>query len=400
MTLFGKNRVWIVLALAMVLRIVWAVLVPVHPLSDAAMYDQFARSIVGGQGYALSDGALTAYWPVGASALLAGAYAIFGPGGLATVMLNLVLGGLLVLVTQLLAERRFGPRAGVVAGLMIALWPTWIAMTTFPSSELPCALFVFSAMLAWSDTRLSSVVRVAIATALLVAAGFMRPTVLPLIAALPLMDILRHRSVRRTAREMLVALVVMVTLIAPWAIRNYHVLGEPVPVSTNFGVNLWMGNNARSTGLFMEFPETGLPTGEIERDAAFKKMAIDHIKSNPGHYLQLSVQRAIATFSKETVGIYWNDQGLPEVLLTPLKVISTLYWYLALVVGLYGLFFLVRRDRWLVLADPLILASGLVIAVAILVVGGDRYHLLLDPILSILAGFGFHRKSAPAPATD
>ena len=39
-----------------------------------------------------------------------------------------------------------------------------------------------------------------------------------------------------------------IIVIMPWMIRNYRTFGEIIPITTNGGVNLWIGNNPKATG--------------------------------------------------------------------------------------------------------------------------------------------------------
>src|SRR6266566_322816 len=68
----------VIMATALLLRLIWAAWVPVDPVSDGVLYDAFAQSIAAGHGYAFADGTLTEYWPVGTSAVYALLYHTFG----------------------------------------------------------------------------------------------------------------------------------------------------------------------------------------------------------------------------------------------------------------------------------------------------------------------------------
>lgn len=375
---------------AIAARIVWALLVPVHSMSDAAMYDAFARQIAAGRGYVFPDGTVTAYWPVGAGALYGGVYRLFGPSAAGVVGVNLLMGTALAGVTAALAGKRFGARAGLAAGLLVALWPVWIEFTTVLSSELPCVLFLMLALLVRVLDRPGPVARAALSTACLVASAYMRPIVLPLVPLLPVLDLLQHRDWRRTARELLGALVVTALLITPWALRNRAAFGHPVPISTNFGPNLWMGNNDRSNGGYMGLPTAGVPTNEVARDAYFKRQATNFIKAHPGRFVALCLARIRLSFDRETIGLAWNEEGVADAVKTPLKLLSTLYWYALALLGLAGFALLVERS-WRQFFDPLTATVALVVAVAVLVVGMDRYHVVADPVLAIWAAVALER---------
>ncbi len=383
-----RRPLTIILLAAFALRLVWALLVPVIPQSDASMYDGFARQILAGHGYVFSGGNPTAYWPVGASALYAAAYAIFGIGGLGVAIPNILIGTAMAGAGYGIARARFGDRAGLIAGLLIACWPIWIEFATVPNSEMPCVLLLMLAILLRTagdknDDRSRWLLRNLLAAACLAGSAYMRPIVMPLFVALPLFDWLRHRDWKRTALDLVATLLVAAIVIGPWALRNKALFGHLVPVSTNFGANLWMGNNPAAYGGYMPLPKIAI-ANEVERDRYFKQTAVDFIKTHPGRYLALSAHRVPLSLDRETIGVSWNSLGLPDAMLTPLKAVSSAYWLAVLVLGIAG-FVLLMRQSWLALFDPVIVAIGLVFALATLVVGGDRYHLPADPFIAIAA---------------
>jgi hypothetical protein len=197
---------------------------------------------------------------------------------------------------------------------------------------------------------------------------------------------------RSAAVNTLVALVVAATMLSPWAIRNQALFDRPVLVSANFGANLWMGNNPHSDGSYMPLPD-GLPADEIERDSLLGKQAMTYIIANPLRYAQLSLSRLLDSFGRETVGVAWNEQGLPEFAAMPLKLVSSAYWLLMLALCIFGVCSHVveRPNR---LFDPLVIAPGLFAAIAVLVVGGDRYHFGMMPFVAIYAAYAIVRGEA------
>jgi len=371
-----------VLLLAFLLRLIWALLVPVSPVSDSSIYDIFAREIAAGHGYAFPDGTPTVYWPVGPSALYGGAYALFGTHGAVVAGLNLVMGVALVGGIQMLARRTFGARVGLIAGLLAAVWPIWIQFTTVLSSELPCALLLVASFLARAARRLPDWARVALSTALLVGAAYMRPTVLPLIVLLPLLGG-DYRRPARTAWHVAIALVVAAALLAPWAQRNQALFGAPVLVSANFGANLWMGNNPASNGGYVPLPEVKT-ANEVTRDVYFKQRALAFIRAHPGDYLALCLARAAISFDRESIGVIWNMHSLDPGFVWALKLVSSAYWLGVLAFSLIGVALFVR-GRPIRLFDPLVVAPALLAAPALLVVGQDRYHMAMMPFVAIFA---------------
>jgi 4-amino-4-deoxy-L-arabinose transferase-like glycosyltransferase len=381
---------WIVL-LAFAVRLGWALLVPVAPVSDSNIYDMLAREIAAGRGYTFPNGDSTVYWPVGPSALYGTFYALFGAHGWVVSTLNLAMGCALVAGIHRLARLRLGERVAPIAALIAALWPAWVQFTSVLNSELPFALLLVAAFVARDEARLPGWARVTLSTALLVAASFMRPTALPLIVILPLLDGEWRRPARATL-HLALALSVAAALLTPWAERNRTLFGEPVLISANLGANLWMGNNPASNGGYMPLPESGTDN-EVSRDAYFKEQALAFIRANPGEYLRLSAQRVPLSFGRETIGIVWNARSIAAPAQYPLKALSSGYWLAALFLSLIGLALFLRKTPAR-LFDPLVMAAGLFTAVALLVVGQDRYHMAMMPFIALFAGLAIERAIA------
>ncbi len=377
-----------ILLLAFTLRLIWALLVPVHPLSDAYMYHAFAQEIAAGRGYMFPNDAPTVYWPVGPAALYGGFYALLGVHYWVIVCINLVLGCGLVAGIYRLGARHFSPGVGAIASVMTALWPVWIQFTTVPNSELPFAALMVAAFLARGEQALPIWARTILSTALLVAAAFMRPTILPLIVILPLLD-QPFRKPLRTALQLCIAIIVAAALLTPWAERNRALFGEPITISANFGANFWMGNNPASNGGYMPLPPIETKN-EVTRDHYFKERAIAFIKENPADFALLCLKRVKMSFDRETIGIAWNEVGLPKVTQAPLKIVSSAYWLAALGLAFIGVaLFLIEKP--LRIFDPLIVAPAMFAAVAIIVVGGDRYHMPMMPFVALFAALAIER---------
>ena len=369
------------------LRVLWALLVPVDPVSDSAMYDAFARSIAAGHGYSYPEGTPTAFWPVGTAAVYGVLYLLFGISFNAIVVLHVVVGSALIWLTYRLADVGFGHRTGVIAAWIVATWPLLIQFTTVLASELLFTVLLLAALCAWSLRSSHWALRTLIWAALMSAAMYMRPTVLPLFVALPLLQLWRDRNLREALGSLVVVLLTAAVLIGPWAVRNQALFGKPVLVSTNFGANLWMGNNPNSEGAYMPLLADA-PGNEVEQDAWYRRKATDFIRRDPLRYVELTARRFFITFSRETIGVVWNEKGLARVgmyrAIAPLKVGSTIFWWAVAGLSLVGLALAWRRGT-LDPFNPILLTGALLVAVPLLTVGQDRYHIPLNPLLAIFA---------------
>lgn len=226
--------------------------------------------------------------------------------------------------------------------------------------------------------------------ALMCVAAYVRPTALPLILLLPIIEWIATRNLKESAISLSIAMLTAIILIAPWAHRNNQVFGHYVPISANGGVNLWMGNNPTSDGGYTPLPDVEFEN-EAVRDQHYKKQAISFILNNPSQYLMLAVKRAVITYKAETIGIHWNGslQSLSNTSLNLLKGVSSAYWWLVLLLAFYG-FYRTFRDKKLGLFHILTAITVYFFIFPILTVGQDRYHLATNPFLAIYAAYALH----------
>jgi hypothetical protein len=385
-----STQLGVVLAVAFLLRLAWAALIPVLPVSDGVVYDQFALSIANGQGYAYPDGSLTVFWPVGTSAIYALLYRLFGHDLSVIAGFNVVLGVSIVWLTHRLAIRYFNAPVAVMAAWAIAIWPVLIQFTTVLASELPFIVLLLSALCVWGSARGHWGLRTALWAALLCAASYVRPIAWPLLFLLPTLDWIRHRHLRAALASMALALATAAALFAPWMYRNYTVFGQAVLVSANGGSNTWMGNNPQSTGAYMHMPPTpGM--NEVERDRHLGRQAMAFIAEHPREYLRLALRRIGITYSRETIGVAWNETALiahfGSPVLGAMKIVSSLYWWLILLLGMLGAGRLSARGMRGFMFHPLVVALAYLALIPVLTVGQDRYHIPLDPLLAIFAAY-------------
>ncbi len=48
--------------------------------------------------------------------------------------------------------------------------------------------------------------------------------------------------------KMILVIIMSLIILTPWTIRNYNIHKKLIPITTQFGVNLWIGNNPHATG--------------------------------------------------------------------------------------------------------------------------------------------------------
>jgi len=380
-----------VLSVAAILRIAWASLVRVSPVSDSAAYDAFARNIAAGNGFCWTPGTPTAYWPVGTSAIYALLYLLFGYSYIPIVILNIVLGVSIVALTISLSRHWLTSTAAIAAGALMAIWPLLIEFTTILASELFFIFFIMTALWLAERKSMPALPRWIITGLSLAAASYIRPLAMVLFVLFYIPDLLILGRKSRFLPACLVTGAAMLLAIAPWAYRNYLVFDHLVPISTNGGSNFWMGNNPETGGGYMRLPQLEIEN-EVDRDNKLKDIAIEYIKKEPLSFIGRTARKALILHDRETIGVVWNEKGLTKAFGAPslngFKIVSSLYWYAVLGLGAIGLIFLIRNKGVLqaLLSPPVYLWLYFLIVHSVTVVN-DRYHMPSIPFIALLAGY-------------
>jgi 4-amino-4-deoxy-L-arabinose transferase-like glycosyltransferase len=382
----------IVIGLALLLRLAWAGLVPLVPVSDSVAYQTFAVTLSQSGNYGWTAGQPTAYWPVGTALIYGGVYWLLGQGIWQTLIVNLVFGILVVILTMKLATIWFNHRVGIIAGGLTATWPVFIEYTTIIASEMIFAALLLTILIVHArimEMERASIRRLILLGVLCGLAALVRPValLLPLVLAIPMLP--ASRSVSSTLRFAIVTGIGLALVIGPWAYRNYTVFGEWVPVSTSGGANLWMGNNPDTTGYYQEPHVRDAKLNEAVLDHQLKDEAVAYIVSDPFAFASRTAVKAVELYERETIGVAWNEVGLHRIasdsMIWVIKALSQAFWLLVLGLFLATCVIRVWRDGLRFLLHPAILLIGYSTATYATFVIQDRYHVPTDPLMAILA---------------
>ena len=377
------------LTLGILLRVVWMLLVDIDPVSDSAVYDEFAKSLVEGRGFAFQDGTLTAFWPVGSSAIYACLYWIFGYNYLVFEIFHLIVGCSIIWLGWLVSKRFFDEEVAGWAALTLSVWPLLIEFTTVISSELFFILILLISLQVSFEGEKNSPLKAVIFGVVVGLGCYIKPILAPMIVIIPVVRVLRNGNVLDPLKWFVMSLLAFVLTVTPWSYRNSVVFGEFTTMTTNFGPNLWMGNNPNSDGSYMPLPQR-LYTSEKDRENQLKSEAVDFIKGNPGQFSVLAIKRLIVTFSRETIGVGWNKEFLAKnyggTTISILKVFSTGYWILVFLLALIGVFMTIVRMGWKFTSFVPLVVSGYLFTIPLIIVGQDRYHMPMIPLVALFAG--------------
>lgn len=346
-----RRDLLIVLVVAFLARLgYWVFITPDYsPDSDAAQYFDLARNIVNGHGYAMTFPQLelhpTAFRPPGYPYALAAVFKVFGVdvGVGAGRALSLVFGLIAIALVYLLVRRISTPRAGLVAGLCMALYPPLLANDTVLLTE-SLSLALLAGML------LALVVRR-----------------WPLAAVLCGMLILTRASAQYLMfplalwvlwqlgwKRALGFLAIVAAVLSPWFIRNQIQLGSPYFVTSN-GFNLagTYSPASRESQRFVDpvvddrFKKFRLAQfDEADWQDQLQSFAIDDLKSHPTQVPGVLFRNAQHLFEFTPAFNEWAENADGRNI--DFRNATLPLFYVVTVVGLFGLV-VSRRESSVVL---------------------------------------------------
>jgi hypothetical protein len=104
-----------------------------------------------------------------------------------------------------------------------------------------------------------------------------------------------------TVRGLLISVVVVILMIAPWTVRNYLAFGRFVPLNTNAGYAFFWGNHPiygtnfvpilSSTSYQELIPSELRALDEAALDSALMSRGLSFVVNDPGRYVLLSISR-------------------------------------------------------------------------------------------------------------
>jgi len=326
--------------------------------------------------------------------LLAGIFKLFGifsyTSKLAIHVLNVAFSAFTCGPIRFIGEKTFGKRTGLAAA-----W-AWVV--------LPSAIY-FPIIWAW-DTALTALWMALLVAATLALRGsdrmrwwagygalwalgaLINPSLLSVLPFFALWSIWPLRKdLARAARVALAAAVVIVAGIAPWTVRNYLVFDKFIPLRSNFGLELWLGNNPDVPDTWAPFlhPNNYLPEAqkyarmtEIPYMEEKQRDAFAFMRGHPGDVVRFVFRR----FAYNWLGVWdppWDLWRTAPLYVKSLIIENALFALLSLV----GLLLASRaRQEGAVALAAVMLVFPLIFYVTH---PAMRYRHPMDPIMLVLA---------------
>ena len=308
--------------LAMALRLAWIAYANPDPydgrIDDMLFFDFAAKGLAAGKGFRGFALQQTAQWPPGYPLLLAGFYKLFGHSVLLAKMLNVLAGGAACALIYAVAAKVFNRRVGLLAALILALFPGSIYFSTLLLTES-----IFTALVAlllllvlmWALERKDvSPVRAFLRGVLFGAAALFRaeaPVLLLVVLVVWRLAVPSWRAFVPPAGFLIAGAVLAV---APWTVRNAITMHRFIPISNGVGHTLLAGQQDDPYEKGHAFPEMYLrlkyedlpfPERETKVEDEALRRALDFIFSHPGYEVQLAFEKLYHLYEDDSGALQW-----------------------------------------------------------------------------------------------
>jgi hypothetical protein len=293
---------WLIVAFSLVIRVIGLWLIAGSPLaSDSTDYREMASLLLGG-------GHFVPYWPPGLSLYLAP----FLAAGLGDEVLRFSMLGWWLLfcfgLARLGNDLRIKKEAWLLLLAIFSITPALIHFSIEPMTQMPAAaLLLWAVSAAVRCSRDAGWGEFILLGGTLGALSLVRPSVIPMLVALPVLVYLRRRSLLQPLAAMALGAVMLFV----WMMKVHELSGQWTLNNSN-GVNLYYGNNpwtpdyrtwyfgshaklgTEEIRQFPEFEEISERIGrlpETERGAEYKRLAVDYVLHHPGVFVLRTLNR-------------------------------------------------------------------------------------------------------------
>lgn len=304
---------FLIAILALVLRLLHLLEIHSSPFAlalvgDGRQYDLIAQEIVGGNWFGTTVFYQAPLYPY----FLAIIYSLAGHDLIVVKLVQVAIGTAACLLLFDAGRLFFGLRAGVIAGLLLAVYAPaihfdlLIQKTVFDVTLLVLLLVLLGRFA--SRPRFRTALAFGVVFALL---SLSRENALILFFVIVPWILIHFRRHKRSAwRWALVFTVSAAGLLGPVAVRNYHVGGEFALTTSQFGSNFYLGNNPHTDGRYFPLrPDRGdaryerQDAIEIAQEVEGRELSpseaswfwlhesFDYIRSDPGDWLRLLWQK-------------------------------------------------------------------------------------------------------------
>ncbi len=390
MTLEFKKKLWVILAAALSLRLLYVFAMPPRPMTwdDSSQWNKTALRFLDGAGFLTQTEDLDPKRPPVYPLFMAAVYSAAGRENFTAVKVaQALIASVTCLIWVLAAKLLFGEWLAFRLGLLLALYPPLIVYSEVLQSE---TVFIFLfALFFWLWLRGNRTLgwKPFAACGLLLGlmnlckgSTFLFPFWMAAAFLIP--------GERAKWKQYFLMAALSFLVIAPWMWRNHKVYGGWIPAAAGGPEQFWSGTLPwaeqrlfGNSNLFRQFDPV---VNVLERERAFRDAAVANIQADPAAYARLTLRKFVF-FWLQPVG-----QNLAERKGFIFGAAFYLWQGFLVFFFLKGLF--KTRSRWRELI-PFYLMITYLTCLHVAMAPEPRYRLPLEPILMLFmfAGLYAHR---------
>src|ERR1700674_695109 len=390
----APDRWWLAgcLLIGAVARIGWYLLFPAPQTNDGAAYLELAVKLAHGEDYFI-PGQIGGYafWPPGLPFFLLPSIKLLGSPLWLPLLNNLCLMAVSIFACYWLGLRLLNRPAARLAVLLLAVWPACISSSGLAQKELLLVAILPLALLCYlraQDGRpLHAGTGFSFVAGILLGLGVLtQPSsgLFPIVCAA--LEYFRGMRWRGAVLRLFFLALGSILVVAPWTLRNASMFHAFVPVSTNGGFTLYVGNHAKALGNLADHGGSVTPDWlldwraykDLERSRAYMAKAKQWVLDLPLQFAELPVRRFVLIMGDDSDGVYRTLKlGLErnDLSYVLIKALVNCSWLALLLLTLPLFFARGQADRY-ALATPIL---GLTILYFVFLhsfaEGGSRHHL-------------------------
>ena len=393
MIILAKKRVLYIFLFSVVVRFIYLcffkqnIIYIEHSIfGDAAQYILIAKNIAAGNGFnMLPDSNLLANRAPLFPFILAWIFKLFGTGYWPARIFQVCISSLVPVITYLIGKEITTKRVAIVSAYISIFYPLYIFYSAYLLTE---TLFVFLSGL--SLLYLIKFVKTGSYRTSWLAGMFLGFSALTRPVALGFglfFGICYFFAARRRFKGLVIILITMFLIIAPWTIRNYIVFEKFVPITTYAGITFYSGNNPmnKTGGCIRDvdfiWPKETATMGEAEASSYTFRKGLEFVRHNPVTFLKMSIKKLGRLWR---IFPYWTS-GFTNI---KYKLISMFSYGLILPFFLIGIFLSIRNWKLVLPLYCLIVYTSIFCMVFF---GTMRFRLPIMPAVIVLASIGINK---------
>ncbi len=357
------------------------IFIQTNPISDSLYYIKQGEKLYSSGSYISEKGFLTAFWPIGLPALIVLFKHFFTDGILAIKILNILISSGLILVLYNLFKEHLTKYQIIVFLSIITFYPNNLFAVNVVLTDLPFTFLLWLLILILYKKKKNYIVWSGILLGMMC---YLRATAILMPIIVFLFFSITENLKKASVKTAIVSLIMILTL-SPWIMRNYHIFGKIIPVSTNGGFNFLMGNHAKASGgLNFDFEYNIDNPNEAEEDSKAYSKAYQDMINNPLQAIIRLPQKIIYSYYRGDSSITWalksTGNTIPPLLVSITFYITNIMFYSFVFFSLISIGKKFKNNIFTNL-EKVILAIYVYFIVMILIyVGGERYIIPVIPI--------------------